>query len=160
MFNIFNRKPNHTCDWELVAVNEKYYTTYTDIQKTVYWEMRFYKCNCGKRKLTDNLRNKKHEGIEKARKNWIDAGVVPANSTHPLDDSQYIQVDNIEREKLDPVLEYQKTIDDLVMALGVVLNRDFNLEEQYPSLKEAADEYHRRLSKYRNFESLKKPNNE
>lgn len=160
MFNIFNKKPKHTHDWELVAVNDKYYTTYTDIQKTVYWEMRFYKCNCGQRKFTDNLKNKKHEGVENAKKNWIDAGFVPANSTHPSSDPFYIQVDDIEREKIDPVLEYQKTIDDLVMALGVVLNRDFNLEERYPSLKKAADEYHRQLNKYRNFENLKKTDNQ
>ena len=93
--------------------------------------------------------------MEKAKQNWIDVGIVPKGSYHPNEDTNYVRIDDVEREKLDPVLAYQKTLEDIQKSLGVVLNRDFNLEAQYPKLKAAADEYHRQLDKYRNFESLK-----
>lgn len=161
MFKLFKRTPKHEHDWELVAVNDEYHTKYTDTGKTVYWQMRFYRCNCSKRKYTDNRESwVTHTGMEKAKSNWIEAGVVPNDSYHPVDSAKYIKIDDIEHEKLDPVLEYQKTLDDLVKSLGVVINRDFDLEARYPKLKEAADEYHRRLEKYRNFESLKETRNE
>lgn len=154
-------KPQHEHDWELVGINAKYHTTYSDTKETKHWEMRFYKCACGERKYTDNRTSKyiTHEGMEKAKQNWIDVGVVPKDSYHPAEDTNYVRIDDVEREKLDPVLEYQKTLEDLVNSLGVVINRDFDLEARYPKLKEAADEYHRRLNKYRNFESLKETDN-
>lgn len=157
MFKLFKRNPIHSHDWELVAVNDKFHTTYKDSGETKYWSMRFYKCSCGERKYTDDRTSsyQTHTGMDKCKKNWIDSGVVPKDSYHPKTSSNYVQIDDIEREKLDPVLEYQKTLDDLVKSLGVVINRDFDLEARYPKLKEAADEYHRRLDKYRNFESLK-----
>ena len=150
-------KPQHEHDWELVAVNDKYHTTYTDTKETKYWQMRFYKCSCGARKSTDNREHKyiEHEGIEKAKQNWIDASIVPKDSHHPKDNPNFVSIDDVERQKLDPVLEYQKTLDDLTKSLKVVLNRDFDMEARYPKLREAADEYHRRLDKYRNFDSLK-----
>ena len=156
MFKIF--KPRHEHDWELVAVNDKYHTTYSDTNETKYWQMRFYKCNCGERKFSDNRPPHTyivHEGMDKARANWIDAGVVPLNSYHPSQNQHYVKIDDIEREKLDPVLQYQKTLDEISKSLKVVINRDFDLEIKYPKLKAAADEYHRQLDKYRNFESLK-----
>jgi hypothetical protein len=155
MFNIF--KPKHEHDWELVAVNDKYNTTYTDTKETKYWSMRFYKCACGERKYSDDRNSSYdvHEGIDKAKANWIDAGVVPVNSYDPTESTNYVKIDDIEREKLDPVLQYQKTLDEISKSLKVVLNRDFDLETKYPKLKAAADEYHRQLDKYRNFESLK-----
>ena len=156
MFNIF--KPKHEHDWKLVAVNDKYNTTYTDTKETKHWQMRFYKCNCGERKFSDNRPPHTyivHEGMDKARANWIDAGVVPVNSYDPTESTNYVKIDDIEREKLDPVLQYQKTLDEISKSLKVVLNRDFDLETKYPKLKAAADEYHRQLDKYRNFENLK-----
>ena len=162
MFKLFKRTPKHEHDWELVAVNDTYRTTYSDTGETEYWQMRFYKCSCGDRKYEDNNTCKyaTHEGMEKAKKNWIDTGVVPTKSYHPAKSTNYVKIDDIEREKLDPVLEYQKTLNELVKSLGVVINRDFDLEARYPKLKEAADEYHRRLDKYRNFENLKETNND
>ena len=157
MFKLFKRNPIHQHEWELVAVNDKYHTTYADTGEIKYWSMRFYKCSCGERKYSDDRTSSyiTHAGMEKCKKNWIDTGVVPKDSYHPKTNSRYIQIDDIECEKLDPVLEYQKTLDELVKSLGVVINRDFDLEARYPNLKEAADEYHRRLDKYRNFEKLK-----
>ena len=157
MFKLFKRNPIHQHDWELVAVNDKYHTTYTDTGEIKYWQVRFYRCDCGERKVSDDytVRYSKHSGLDEAKKNWIDSGVVPTKSYHPSENTNYVKIDDIERKELDPVLEYQKTLDELVKSLGVVINRDFDLEARYPKLKEAADEYHRRLDKYRNFESLK-----
>jgi len=161
MFKLFNRKPKHEHDWELVAVNDKYHTNYTDTGRTEYWQIRFYCCDCGSRRATDNYKGyNAHKSIQDAKKNWAEAGVVPTKSYHPSENTNYVKIDNIEREQLDPVLEYQKTLNELVNSLGVVINRDFDLEARYPQLREAADEYHRRLDKYRNFESLKETENE
>lgn len=141
MFKLFNRKPRHTHNFELVAVNNKYYTNYTDTGITKYWQMRFYKCSCGERTASDNRTNtfNTHPAMEEAKKNWIDAGVVPTKSSHPTENKNFVKIDDLERKELDPVLAYQKTLDDLVKSLGVVINRDFDLESQYPKLKEAAD---------------------
>lgn len=157
MIKLFNRKPKHTHDWELVAVNDKYYTTYTDTGKTEYWQIRFYKCSCGERKASDNRHSSytSHQGMQEAKKNWVETGVVPTKSYHPTDDTNYVKIDDIERKELDPVLEYQRTLEELVNSLGV-----FDLEARYPELKEAADEYHRRLEKYRAYEILKETKNE
>lgn len=156
MIKLFNRKPRHTHDWELVAVNDQYHTEWTDRGTKEYHEQRFYRCSCGARRHTDNVPEyTSHSGVKKAKKNWIEAGVVPTKSYHPTENTNYVKIDDIERKELDPVLEYQKTLEDLVNSLGVVINRDFDLEARYPKLKEAADEYHRRLEKYRNFENLK-----
>ena len=154
--------PRHEHDWELVAVNDKYHTTYTDTKETRYWQMRFYKCNCGERKFNDNRPHIhiNHEGIDKARVNWIDAGVVPKESYHPSQHQHYVKIDDIEREKLDPILQYQKSLDEISKSLKVVINRDFDLETKYPKLKAAADEYHRQLDKYRMLETLKGEKNE
>lgn len=163
MFKLFKRKrkPQHTHDWELVAVNDKYRTDYTNTGITKYWQMRFYKCSCGERMASDNRTNTytthPHPSMQEAKKNWIDAGVVPTKSYHPTENTRYVKIDDLERKELDPVLAYQKTMEELVNSLGVVINRDFDLEARYPKLKEAADEYHRRLDKYRNLENLKEP---
>jgi hypothetical protein len=147
----------HRCSPELVAVNDEYHTTYTDSNRTVHHQMRFYRCSCGKRSFKSDYKSNysKHEGIEKAKQNWIDTGVVPGKSYHPSKSQYYVKIDDLEREKVDPLLAYQQTLADIQKSLGVVLNRDFNLESKYPKLKEAADEYHRRLEKYKNFEKLK-----
>ncbi len=155
MFKLF--KPKHEHDWELVACNDEYHTTYTDTKKTVYWQMRFYKCDCGERKFSDNRPHIhiNHEGMDKARANWIDAGVVPTNSYHPSQSQHYVKIDDLEREKLDPVLAYQRTLDEISKSLKVVLNRNFDLESKYPDLKAAADRYHLVLEQYRVMEILK-----
>ena len=156
MRKLFKRTPKHQHDWKLVALNDSYHTTYKDTGEIKHWYQRFYECSCGARKHSDNREKyQKHEGIDQARDNWIDAGVVPTKSYHPSENTNYVKIEDIERKQLDPVLEYQKTLQDMVDSLGVVINRDFDLEARYPKLKEAADEYHRRLDKYRNFESLK-----
>lgn len=163
MLNLFKRTtPKHEHDWKLVAVNDKYNTTYSDTGEIKYWQMRFYKCNCGKRKYSDDMPTYYlvHTGMEKAKQNWVDAGVIPKDSYHPAKNTNYVKVDDVEREKLDPILQYQKTLEDLVKALGVVINRDFDVEAQYPELKKAADEYHRQLDKYRNFERLRENSHE
>lgn len=153
MFKLF--KPKHEHDWELVAVNDKYHTTYTDTKETKYWQMRFYKCNCGERKYSDDKTYYTHEGMDKARANWLDAGVVPVNSYDPTESTNYVKIDDIEREKLDPVLAYQRTLDEISKSLKVVLNRNFDLESKYPDLKAAADRYHLVLEQYRVMEILK-----
>ena len=149
-------KPWHEHDWELVALNDEYHTNYTDTGKKVNWHQRFYQCKCGARKHTDNREKyQRHEGVDQAKQNWLDTGMVPNGSYLPNAKSGYFKPTDEDRAALDPVLAYQKTLEELVNSLGVVINRDFDLEAQYPKLKAAADEYHRQLDKYRNFESLK-----
>lgn len=78
---IFNRHKN-----VLVAVNTSYYTTYTDTDYTKHHMMRFYQCeHCGARSFETNYDSyyTKHNGIENAKSNWIDVGVVPSSSYDP-----------------------------------------------------------------------------
>lgn len=147
----------HRCNPKLVAVNDEYHTTFKDSNRTEHHQMRFYRCGCGKRSFKSDYKYKysTHSGIEKSKQNWIDTGVVPEKSYRPEDSKHFVKIDELEKEKLDPVLAYQKTLEDINKSLAVVLNRDFNLESKYPELKKAADEYHRRLEKYKNFEHLK-----
>ncbi len=158
MFKIF--KPRHEHNWELVAVNDKYNTTYTDTKETKHWQMRFYKCNRGERKFSDDRSSKyiSHEGMDKARANWIEAGVVPVNSYHPTDSTNYIKIDDIPKEQLDPLEQLNKTVEELCLTMNVI-KRDFDLEKKYPKLKSISDQYQRELSKYRTFESLKGKDN-
>lgn len=154
------QKPKSEIVWELVATNDHYHVTDENNNKTFY-EMRFYQSKCGKRKYTSNYPSKRyhpHKGMEKARQNWLDAGVIPVNSIHPTKNKNYTSVADIKREEIDPVLAYQQTLDDIAKSLKVVINRDFDLEDKYPKLKDAADEYHRVLEKYRTFELLKDEN--
>lgn len=147
----------HQCDPELVAVNDQYHTTYTDTKKTEYHQMRFYRCACGKRSFKTDYQFEytKHSGIEKAKQNWLDTGVVPEKSYHPSKSKHYVQIDDLEKEKLDPITEYKNVLEELNKTLAITLNRDFNLESKYPALKKAADEYHKQLDKYKTFEKLK-----
>lgn len=150
MFGLF--KPKHQCEWKLVATNDQYHTIDTDTNEKTYYHMRFYQCNCGKRKFSSDFPKNSyhtHKGMEVAKQNWIETGCMPANSIHPSDNKNYLKLDNIKREEIDPILSYQKTLEEIVSTLGVVINRDFNLEARYPKLKSAADEYHRQLDKYR-----------
>jgi len=163
MFNIFKKHKspqqqtvtNHEHVWHLIATNDEYHSKDANTRKIEHWEQRFYQCSCGSRHHTDNYTMLiKHKGIVKAKNNWIDSGVVPAGSGHPINDPRYKLVDSL-HEELSPFLAYQKTLEDIVNSLGVVINRNFSLENQYPNLKKAADEYHTQLEKYRNFETLK-----
>src|SRR6056297_3661644 len=118
MFKLFNRTPKHEHDWKLVALNDSYHTTYKDTGEIKHWYQRFYECSCGARKHSDNREKyQKHEGIDQARDNWIDAGVVPTKSYHPSENTNYVKIEDIERKQLDPVLEYQKTLQDMVDSL-------------------------------------------
>ena len=158
MFKIFKLKHKH--NWELVAVNDKFHITYNDTGKTKYWSMRFYKCACGERKYSD-FRNSSlhiHEGMDKARDNWIDAGVVPTDSYHPADSKHYVKIDDTPKEQLDPLEQLNKTVEELCLTMNVI-KRDFDLEKKYPKLKSISDQYQQELSKYRTFESLKGKDN-
>lgn len=147
----------HRCKPVLVSLNDNYHTTYTDTGKKVYHQMRFYRCECGIRTFKTDYDNNysRHIGIDKAKQNWIDAGVVPASSYHPTESTQYVKIDDLERDKLDPIIAYKNTLEEISNTLKVVINRDFDLESKYPELKKAADNYHRQLDKYKTFEQLK-----
>lgn len=148
-------KPRHSHKWEIVACNDKYSTSYTDTGKAVHWNQRFYKCNCGARKHEDNRPEfVSHAGISTAKKNWIDAGVVPSGSYDPSDASSgFIKIDGNEKIQ-DPLEKLNKSMEDLC-AMMQVIKRDFELEKKYPKLKSIAERYNQELSKYRTFESLK-----
>ncbi len=71
--------------FELVAVNRDYHTTFVDTKKTEYHIMRFYQCSCGQRKFKTDYPYKysTHTGIDLAKENWLDVGVVPSSSYDP-----------------------------------------------------------------------------
>ena len=71
--------------FEVVAVNREYHTSYTDSNRVVYHTMRFYQCSCGVRKFKTDYDNKysSHHGINLAKDNWLDVGVVPNGSYDP-----------------------------------------------------------------------------
>lgn len=156
MFKWF--KSRHTHKWDLVACNDNYHTEYTDTGRKVYWKQRFYKCGCGVRKHEDDRKDyQTHEGVDAAKKNWIDAGVVPKGSYYPGENSGYIKIDDVPHEKLDPIEKLNRNLEDISRTI-LAIKRDYDLEAKYPKLKSAADEYNRQLDKYRNFESLKETN--
>lgn len=151
MFGWLKRKKKKDVEWELVATNDQYHSIDEKNNKTFY-EMRFYQSKCGQRRFTSDCPHSKyifHKGMERAKKNWLDAGVIPVNSVHPTQDKHFVSIDDVKREELDPVLAYQQTLEEISKSLKVVINRDFDLEARYPKLKSAADEYHRQLDKYR-----------
>lgn len=158
MFKLFKHKheqPRHEHDWELVAVNDKFHTTFNDTGKTKYWSMRFYKCACGERKYSDDKTNfYTHEGMDKCKSNWIDVGVVPLDSYHPADSKHFVKIDDTPKEQLDPLEQLNKTVEELCLTM-LVIKRDFDLESKYPDLKAAADRYHLVLEQYRVMEILK-----
>lgn len=153
--------PRHEHKWKLVACNDQYHTTYTDTNKTLYWKQRFYKCDCGARRHEDDRPTKYqvHEGLEAAKKNWIDAGVVPNKSYYPSEQQGYIKIDSIPEEKINPIEKLNRNLEDMAKLMGVV-KRDFDLEAKYPRLQKTADEYFRLLDKYRMVETLKGEKNE
>lgn len=158
MFNLNIFKPKHVHSWELVACNDEYTSKYTDTGKIVEWQQRFYKCSCGDRHHTDNRpysQTPMHKGIDEAKQNWIDLGVVPTGSYVPGEANGYYKITDAERKELDPVLAYQRTLDEISKSLRVVINRNFDLESKYPDLKAAADRYHLVLEQYRVMEILK-----
>lgn len=75
----------------LVAVNSEYYTNYTDTGNKEFHMMRFYQCeHCDKRHFETNYTKKftNHTGIDVAKSNWLDIGVVPSSSYDPRKDSR------------------------------------------------------------------------
>jgi hypothetical protein len=148
-------KHRHQHRWELVACNDNYHTEYTDTGKKSYWNQRFYKCSCGDRKHEDNrTQYQLHEGVDAAKKNWIDAGVVPKGSYYPGTQNGYVQLDSLPQAQLDPIEKLNRNLEDIARTVNAI-KRDYDLEAKYPKLKSAADEYNRQLDKYHNFESLK-----
>ena len=153
MFNIF--KPKHEHDWELVAVNDKYYTTYTDTGKTKYWSMRFYRCACGERKYSDDRTSSYyvHEGMDKVKANWIDTGVVPLNSYHPSQSQYYVKIDDLAKQYQDAegeipeaIAEYVSKIKPLIWivtdnGIGTLKSRDLFIEEVYGKFDEHFTKY-------------------
>lgn len=70
----------------LVAVNTEYNTHYTDTDHTKYHMLRFYQCeHCGNRSFETNYKSNytTHSGIDNAKANWLDTGVVPSGSYDP-----------------------------------------------------------------------------
>jgi len=128
----------HSHNWELVACNDEYCTTYDDTNnKKVFWKQRFYKCNCGARKHEDNRESwNTHGGIEQAKKNWIDAGVVPGKSYFPSPAQGYVKPPEPEAAAVTPLAKYQKTLED-IQATMLLVTRNIDLEEKYPELKES-----------------------
>jgi hypothetical protein len=141
MFNLFKAKPApapaHKHNWVLVACNDEYHTSYTDTKEVKHWHQRFYKCSCGERKHTDNRPSHiSHKGIEQARDNWVDVGVVPGKSYYPDNSTGYVKPSDEERKALDPLTKYQQTLEDIQATL-LLVTRNIELEEKYPELKES-----------------------
>lgn len=144
MFNfLFKSTPKtvtrlaHSHNWELVACNDEYRTTSSTGGNPHYWKQRFYKCSCGARKHQDDRGEyNKHEGIDQAKQNWIDAGVVPNKSYFPSAANGYIKPPEAEAAVITPLTKYQNTLDDIRATL-LLVTRDAALEEKYPELKES-----------------------
>jgi len=160
MFNsVYKWLHPHRHNYKLVAVNDEYQTTFTDTKRKVVWTMRFYQCEgCGNRiakRFNDYTYAKlEHSGVDAAITNWIDCGVVPQNSYNPADNSYYVKPNHEENEKIDPLVNLNKTVQDLCAMMNVI-KRDYDLEGKYPTLKKAADNYNKLFDKYKTFEDLK-----
>lgn len=147
---------------KLVAVNDDYTSTFTDTGKKIKWQLRFYECAVCKRRHFKHSVSEygryytidDHAGVKKAYQNWIDAGVVPSNSYDPADPSTGFVRPGTVIEPDDPLHQINKSLQEIASGLAIIL-RDQKLEEKYPKLKKAADEYNKQLDKYKNFETLK-----
>jgi hypothetical protein len=136
----------HVHNWKLVACNDEYNTTFTDTKEKKHWRQRFYKCSCGVRKHEDNRQpHHKHEGVDQARQNWIDAGVIPGKSYFPGESNGFYKPTDAEVKELTPLTKYQNTLEDIQEALMLV-TRNVDLEEKYPELKES---YRKHMELYR-----------
>lgn len=95
---------------EVVAANNAYYTNYVDTNYQVYHTMRFYRCkHCGHRTFKTNYKSPtgvKHNGIEIARDNWIDLGMVPESSYDPRT-SGYIPAPTPTKPKTATVVPFE-----------------------------------------------------
>lgn len=161
MFKSFHKLLNpHVHNPKLIAVNDEYTTNFSDSTRVVKWSMRYYKCDCGKRTVATSHDYKysaydlTHSGVDAAVKNWIDSGVVPYNSYDPANRSGYIKPVDIDEKEIDPLVNLNKTVQDLCAMLNVI-KRDYDIESKYPNLKKAADNYNRLFDKYKTFEDLK-----
>jgi hypothetical protein len=136
----------HVHDWKLVACNDEYRTKSSTGGAAHHWKQRFYKCSCGERKHQDDRREyDRHEGIDQARQNWIDAGVIPGKSYFPDESKGFYKPTDAEVKELTPLTKYQNTLDDIQEALMLV-TRNIDLEEKYPELKES---YRKHMELYR-----------
>lgn len=150
MKNWFHRHSN-----QLIAVNDNYHTEFTNSNRKEYHQMRFYQCSCGRRQFTtDKDKYSTHSGIEKARANWMDAGVVPTGSYHPETSQHYVKPNQSDIEQVDPLVKLTSTVADLCDMMQMI-RRDHNLEAKYPKLKKSADNYKALFEKYKTFETLK-----
>jgi hypothetical protein len=159
MFNAIHKYFNpHRHSYKLIAINDEYTTTFTDSKRKISWSMRYYQCSCGKRitKVTNDYPygDQKHSGVDAAVKNWDDCGVVPQKSYNPADNSYFVKPIPEEKEKIDPLVNLDKTVQDLCAMMNVI-KRDYDLEGKYPKLKKAAENYRYLFDKYKTFEDLK-----
>ncbi len=148
----------HRHNYKLIAVNDEYHTTFSDSKRRVDWTMRFYQCSCGHRMAKKSNDCKyltlTHSGVDAAITNWIDCGVVPQKSYNPADNSYFVKPNPEENEKIDPIVNLDKTVQDLCAMMNVI-KRDYDLESKYPKLKKAAENYRYLFDKYKTFEDLK-----
>lgn len=148
----------HRHDFKLIAVNDDYHTTFSDTKGKVQWSMRYYRCSCGERRGTKSndyrYTTLTHSGVDAAIKNWVECGVVPPKSYNPADGAYYIKPEEDENKNIDPLVNLNKTVQDLCVMLNVI-KRDYDIESKYPNLKKAADNYNRLFDKYKTFEDLK-----
>lgn len=152
MFKFFKSSPSlpkppvHKHDWKLVACNDEYRTTSTTGGTPHYWKQRFYKCSCGERKHQDDRSEyNRHEGIDQAKQNWIDAGVLPGKSYFPDESKGFFKPTDAEVKEITPLTKYQNTLEDIQATLLLVA-RNAELEEKYPELKES---YRKHMELYR-----------
>lgn len=159
MFNkIYKILNPHRHSFKLIAVNDEYHTTFTDSTRKVAWSMRYYKCDCGFRmgKKTNDYKYTEltHSGVDTAIKNWVDCGVVPPKSYNPADGAYFIKPEEDQQKNVDPLVNLNKTVQDLCVMLNVI-KRDYDIEDKYPNLKKAANNYNKLFDKYKTFEDLK-----
>lgn len=142
------------CTAKLVGIcdNRWYSNNYPTTGSKTYWTVRFYQCErCGCRWSESNYSDdqREHNALNTDRRNWSETGVLPPRTYHPK--SRGVYPDTL--DNVDP--NHQATLNDLVEVMGIVLNRDVDLEKRYPSLKRLADQYHRELEKCRTVDILR-----
>ena len=147
-------KQSIPCTTQLVAICDNYWrtTNYPTTGTTTYWVLRFYRCErCGRRWSDHNCPFSVDGPLKESLKTWTEAGILPTESYHPSSKGKTPE----DIEEVDT--STQATLNGIVSVLKIVLDRDIDLEERYPSLKRIADEYHRELDKCKTVEALRGP---
>lgn len=106
-------------NFELVAVNRDYHTTYINSDRVVYHTMRFYQCSCGERRFKTDHSSKysRHTGIDLAKDNWLEVGVVPSGSYDPRTvDDNYVPTPPTPTKK--PIVKKSAKILDFKVIKG------------------------------------------